>query len=87
MTVAKNQRRFKRFNVIDDLNRINIVVSLPDDRVVLYLDELAECHGYRLKIRVDNSSEFTGENLYQLGKITLSPLIILGLVAHIKRLY
>ncbi|MFQ1017680.1 hypothetical protein [Gilliamella sp. BG7] len=74
MTVAKNQRRFKRFNVIDDLNRealdINIAVSLPDDRVVLYLDKLAECYGYPLKIRVDNSSEFTGENVYQLGKIT-----------------
>lgn len=58
-----NNIRFRTFNVIDDYNRellgIDIGTSIPSLRVIRYLDQLAECHGYPNKIRVDNGSEFT----------------------------
>ncbi|WP_338090320.1 integrase core domain-containing protein [Snodgrassella gandavensis] len=67
-----NQRRFKTFNVIDDFNRevlgIDIAVSLPAGRIIRYLDKLAEYHGYPLKIRVDNESEFTGNTFTNWAK-------------------
>ncbi|MWP62342.1 DDE-type integrase/transposase/recombinase [Gilliamella sp. Pas-s25] len=60
-----NQRHFRTFNVIDDFNRevlgIDITFSSPVVKITLYLDQLAEYHGYPLKIRVDNGSEFTGK--------------------------
>lgn len=61
---SRNQRRFRTFNVIDDFREalgIDIAVSLPAGRVIRYLDKPAEYHGYPLKIRVDNGSEFTGK--------------------------
>ena len=58
-----NNIRFRTFNVIDDYNRellgIDIGTSIPSLRVIRYLDQLAQCHGYPNKIRVDNGSEFT----------------------------
>jgi len=60
-----NKVRFRTFNVIDDFNRevlgIDIATSMPSLRVIRYLDQLAEWHGYPEKIRVDNGSEFTSE--------------------------
>src|SRR5690606_2362044 len=61
----RNKVRFRTFNVIDDFNRevlgIDIATSMPSLRVIRYLDQLAEWHGYPEKIRVDNGSEFTSE--------------------------
>ena len=58
-----NNIRFRTFNIIDDYSRevlgIDIGTSIPSLRVIRYLDQLAECHGYPNKIRVDNGSEFT----------------------------
>ena len=58
-----NNIRFRTFNVIDDYNRevlgIDIGTSMPSLRVIRYLDQLAEWHGYPKQIRVDNGSEFT----------------------------
>ncbi|MWP62549.1 DDE-type integrase/transposase/recombinase [Gilliamella sp. Pas-s25] len=49
---------------MDDFNRevlgIDITFSSPVVKITLYLDLLAEYHGYPLKIRVDNGPEFTG---------------------------
>jgi putative transposase len=60
-----NKVRFRTFNVIDDFNRevlgIDIATSMPSLRVIRYLDQLAEWHGYPAKIRVDNGTEFTSE--------------------------
>lgn len=58
-----NKIRFRTFNVIDDFNRevlgIDVATSMPSLRVVRYLDQVAEWHGYPERIRVDNGSEFT----------------------------
>ncbi|MDN3442035.1 DDE-type integrase/transposase/recombinase [Psychrobacter sp. APC 3279] len=58
-----NNIRFRTFNVIDDYNRevlgIDIGTSIPSLRVIRYLDQLAQWHGYPKQIRVDNGSEFT----------------------------
>jgi putative transposase len=68
-----NQRRFRTFNVIDVFSRetlgIDIAVSLPAGRVTRYLDKLAGYHGYPLKIRVDNGSEFTGKTFIDWAKL------------------
>ena len=58
-----NKVRFRTFNVIEDFNRevlgIDVATSMPSLRVIRYLDQVAEWHGYPEKIRVDNGSEFT----------------------------
>ena len=58
-----NNIRFRTFNVIDDYNRevlgIDIGTSIPSLRVIRYLDQLAEWHGYPKQIRVDSGTEFT----------------------------
>ncbi|WP_143558347.1 DDE-type integrase/transposase/recombinase, partial [Snodgrassella alvi] len=68
----RNQRRFRTFNVIDDFNcealGIDIAVNLPAGRITRYLDKLAKYHGYPLKIRVDNGSEFTGKTFIDWAK-------------------
>jgi putative transposase len=60
---SRHQRRLRTFNIIDNFNRemlgIDIAVSLLAGRVTRYLEKLAGYHGYPLKIRVDNGSEFT----------------------------
>jgi len=57
--------RFRTFNVIDDFSRevlgIDIATTMPSLRVIRYLDQLADWHGYPKKIRVDNGSEFTSD--------------------------
>jgi putative transposase len=69
---SRNQRRFRTFNVIDDLNRealgIDIAVSLPAERITRYLDKLAKYHGYPLTIRVDNGPEFNGKTFIDWAK-------------------
>jgi putative transposase len=69
---SRNQRRFRTFNVIDDLNRealgIDMAVSLPAGRITRYLDKLVGYHGYPLKIRVDNGPEFTGKTFIDWAK-------------------
>lgn len=68
-----NKVRFRTFNVIDDFNReilgIDIATSMPSLRVIRYLDQLAEWHGYPEKIRVDNGSEFTSEVFTSWAKV------------------
>lgn len=58
-----NKVRYRTFNVIDDFNRevlgIDVATSMPSLRVIRYLDQLADWHGYPEKIRVDNGTEFT----------------------------
>jgi putative transposase len=60
-----NKLRFRTFNVIDDFNRevlgLDVATSMPSLRVIRYLDQLAEWHGYPEKIRADNGTEFTSE--------------------------
>ncbi|WP_100123225.1 DDE-type integrase/transposase/recombinase [Snodgrassella alvi] len=72
MTAVAINAGSRAFNVIDDFNRealgIDIVISLPAGRVTRYLDKLAEYHGYPLKIRVDNGSEFTGKAFIDWAK-------------------
>ena len=45
-----NNIRFRTFNVIDDYNRevlgIDIGISISSLRVIWYLDQLAQWHGY-----------------------------------------
>lgn len=67
-----NKVRFRTFNVIDDFNRevlgIDIATSMPSLRVIRYLDQLADWHGYPEKIRVDNGSEFTSDAFVNWAK-------------------
>jgi putative transposase len=69
---SRDQLRFRTFNVIDDFNGealgIDIAVSLPAGRVTHYQDKLTEYHGYPIKIRVDNGSEFTGKTFIDWTK-------------------
>jgi putative transposase len=50
--------KFRTFNVIDDYNREALMVepgySLPADRVIMLLDQIALARGYPDMIRVDN---------------------------------
>ena len=56
--------RFRTFNVIDDFNReilaLISLTSMPSVRVIRYLDQLAEWHGYPGEIRV-----ITARSLHQ----------------------
>ena len=69
---SQNHRRFRTFNVIADFNRealgIDIAVSLSAGRITRYLDRLAQYHGYPLKIRVDNGTEFTSNRFTSWAK-------------------
>ena len=55
-------RRFRTFNVVDDYNRealsIEIDLSLPSERVIRVLEQLAMWRGYPRKLRFDNGPEF-----------------------------
>ena len=70
---SENHRRLRTFNVIDDFNHealsIDIAVSLSSGRITLYLDRLAQYHGYPLKIRVDNGVEFTANRFTSWAKL------------------
>jgi len=56
-------RKFRTFNVLDDFNRevldIEIDLSLPGQRVVRTLDQIAFWRGYPMKVRLDNGPEMT----------------------------
>ena len=56
-----NGRRFRTVNIIDDFNRealgIRAGFSLPAERVVEFLDEIAERRGYPNELRLDNGPE------------------------------
>jgi putative transposase len=55
-------RRFRTFNVVDDYNRealgIEIDLSLPSERVVRVLDQIAQWRGLPKSLRLDNGPEF-----------------------------
>jgi putative transposase len=55
-------RKFRTLNIIDDHNRealaVEIDYSLPAERVIRTLDQIAEERGYPEGIRVDNGPEF-----------------------------
>lgn len=54
--------------MIDDYNRevlgIDIATRIPSLRVIRYLEQLAEWHGYLNQIGVNNGSEFISECFY-----------------------
>lgn len=56
-------RRFRTFNVVDDYNRealgIEVDLSLPSQRVVRVLDQIAMWRGLPARLRFDNGPEFT----------------------------
>ena len=60
-------RKFRALNVIDDFNReslsIEIDYSLPAERVVRALDQVAEWRGYPNYLRIDNGPEFISQKL------------------------
>ena len=60
-------RKFRTLNVIDDYNReilaIEIDYSLPANRVVRALEQIAEERGLPQEIRVDNGPEFISARL------------------------
>jgi putative transposase len=60
-------RRFRTFNVIDDVNRealrIEIDTSLPAKRIVRALDELIELRGKPAGLRIDNGPELVSDEL------------------------
>jgi putative transposase len=57
-----NGQRIRSLNVIDDFNRevlaIEVDTSLPAQRVVRVLEQIADWHGYPKRIRIDNGPEF-----------------------------
>ena len=60
-------RSYRTLNVIDDYNRealaIEVDHSLPSQRVVRVLDQVAEERGYPRKLRSDNGPEFVAQAL------------------------
>jgi len=60
-------RAYRALNVIDDFNRealaIEVDHSLPSQRVVRALDQVAEERGYPRKLRSDNGPEFIAQAL------------------------
>lgn len=60
-------RSYRVLNVIDDFNREGLAAevdhSLPSERVVRVLDQIAEERGYPRKLRSDNGPEFIAQAL------------------------
>lgn len=60
-------RAYRTLNVIDDFNREGLATevdySLPSERVVRVLDQVAEERGYPRKLRSDNGPEFIAQAL------------------------
>lgn len=60
-------RRFRTLNILDTVTReclaIEVDTSLPGERVVRVLDQLAAFHGTPQQITIDNGPEFTGQAL------------------------
>lgn len=67
-----NNSRFRTFNVIDDFNREALLIkpslSLPSEKIIKLLDNLAETRGYPEKIRSDNGPEFISETYKSWAK-------------------
>ena len=55
-------RRFRTFNVVDDLNRESLAIevdpSLPAPRVIRVLNLIANQRGYPKRVRMENGPEF-----------------------------
>lgn len=64
--VLSHGQRFRTCNAIDDYNRQGLLVapgfSLPTQRVIQLLDDIALSRGYPDMIRVDNGTEFTSSD-------------------------
>ena len=65
-------RAYRTLNVVDDFNRealaIEVDHSLPSERVVRTLDQVAEERGYPRKLRSDNGPEFIAQVLATWAK-------------------
>ncbi len=69
-------RKFRTLNIIDDFNReclwIEIDTSLPAERVIRVLEQVAFWRGYPQQIRVDNGPEYISQRLVKwAGKRTI----------------
>lgn len=66
-------RRFRTFNLLDDLNRETLVIeidlSLPTARVLRILERVAAWRGYPRKIRMDNGPEFISMQLAERAEL------------------
>jgi putative transposase len=66
-----NGRKLRTLNVLDDFNReslsIEIDYSLPTERLIRVLDQIAEWRGYPTYIRVDNGPELISHCLLEWG--------------------
>lgn len=62
-------RKFRTLNVLDDFNRESLAIevdySLPAERVVRVLDQVAITRGYPAFIRVDNGPEYISQRLLE----------------------
>lgn len=67
-----NGKRFRTVNVLDDCNRealgIKASFSLPAERVIEFLDDIASWRGYPTKIRVDNGPENVSKTMVLWAK-------------------
>jgi len=65
-------KKFRTLNVVDDFNRESLVIeidySLPAERVVRTLEQVAVIRGYPECIRVDNGPEFISQTLLTWSK-------------------
>ena len=65
-------RSMRILNIMDDYNRevlaVEIDYSLPSQRVVRVLNQVAEERGYPKMIRIDNGPEFISQNLSHWSK-------------------
>ena len=74
-------RWYRTLNVIDDFNREGLAIevdhSLPSERVVRVLDQVAEERGYPRKLRSDNGPEFIAQALAswaEAHEVELAPI-------------
>ena len=74
-------RSYRVLNVIDDFNREGLAAevdhSLPSERVVRVLDQIAEERGYPRKLRSDNGPEFIAAALSrwaEKNRVELTPI-------------
>ncbi len=65
-------RKFRTLNVLDDFNRESLAIevdfSLPTERVVRVLNQIALVRGYPKFIRVDNGPELISQRLLEWGQ-------------------
>lgn len=64
-------KKFRTLNILDDFNReslfIEVDYSLPAERVVRVLEQIAQWRGYPQFIRVDNGPELISQKLLDWG--------------------